>query len=169
MLSQIVSVLSSFPTQCASMKLLTILWSCVVNVAVQLLVLILACKQLVSNHHSKQQVLIQISISKYIWLLMWLYVFVKQVSCGKGHFTEFALVSERARKMDVFYVHPQIAPGWSSFATNGTTVRICSHLWIGHNILIQHLVTTCNSRTRSITFEMRPSTFCTPSSRGCSV
>ena len=108
-------------------------------------------------------------ISKYIWLLMWLYVFVKQVSCGKGHFTEFALVSERARKMDVFYVHPQIAPGWSSFATNGTTVHICSHLWIGHNILIQQLVTTCNSRMCSITHEMGPLTFHTPSSRGCSV
>ena len=40
--SQVVSVLSSFPTQCASVKFLTILGSKMVNVPVQLLVLILA-------------------------------------------------------------------------------------------------------------------------------
>ena len=75
MLSQIVSVLSSFATQCASVKLLTILSSCVVNVAVQLLVLILACKQLVSNYHSKQQVLIQrINLKIYLTICVTLYV-----------------------------------------------------------------------------------------------
>ena len=46
MLSQVVSVLSSFPTQCAFVKFLTILGSEMVNVPVQLLVLILA-----SNTH----------------------------------------------------------------------------------------------------------------------
>ena len=106
---------------------------------------------------------------RYIWLLVWLNVFIKQISCGKGHFAEFALVCEWAGKMDVFNVHPQIASGWSSFPTNGTTVHIWSHLWIGHNILIQQLVTTCKSRMCSITLEMRPWTFCTLSSRGCSV
>ena len=106
---------------------------------------------------------------RYIWLLVWLDVFVKQIFCGKCHFTEFTLVCEWASKMDVFNVHPQIAPGWSSLPTNGTTVRIWSHLWIGHNILIQQLVTTCNSRMCSITHEMGPLTFHTPSSSGCSV
>ena len=105
---------------------------------------------------------------RYIWLLVWLDVFVKQIFCGKCHFTEFTLVCEWASKMDVFNVHPQIAPGWSSLPTNGTTVCIWSHLWIGHNILIQQLVTTCNRRMRSITFEMRQLTFCTLSSRDCS-
>jgi len=49
MLSHIVSLLSSLPTHCASVKFLTILSSAMLNVRVQLLVLILPCKHQVSH------------------------------------------------------------------------------------------------------------------------
>ena len=49
MLSQVVSLLSSLPTQCASVKFLTVLSSAMLNVPVQLLVFILPCKHQMSH------------------------------------------------------------------------------------------------------------------------
>ena len=50
-LSHIVSLLSSFATQCASVKFLTVFIGAMLNVLVQLLVLIPPCKHHMRNSH----------------------------------------------------------------------------------------------------------------------
>ena len=198
MFSQIVPMISSFATQCASVEFETILSRDLFNVLVQLLVLMSACKHQVNNYlegdQAKHKIILvfwkhdfeqtnhrqMIAILNFKHndqnkedpghLFVTLDVFVEQVSCWKSHFAEFTLMWEWASKMYVLNVHPQVASGCSSFPTNSTTVHIWSHLWISHDILIQELVATCNSNLCWFTLKKKPwHSSHTLSSHGCSV